>query len=39
MAKFFVVHPAGKDLTWEAATPIGKAIKPEFPEICNDGRR
>ena len=27
MAKFFVVHPASKDLTWEAATPLAKAIK------------
>lgn len=27
MAKFFVVHPAGKELTWEAVTPIAKAIK------------
>jgi hypothetical protein len=27
MAKFLVVHPVGKTLTVEAATPIAKAIK------------
>ena len=27
MAKYFVVHPVGKTLTVEAATPIAKAIK------------
>lgn len=27
MPKFLVVHPVGKDLTLEAATPIAKAIK------------
>jgi hypothetical protein len=27
MAKFMVVHPIGKDLTLEAATPVAKAIK------------
>ncbi len=27
MAKFLVVHPAGKELTLEAAKPIGKAVK------------
>ena len=27
MAKFFVVHPVGKELTLEAATPVAKAIK------------
>lgn len=27
MAKFLVVHPVGKDLTLEAATPVGKAAK------------
>jgi hypothetical protein len=27
MAKFLVVHPAGKELTLEAATPVAKAIK------------
>jgi hypothetical protein len=27
MAKFLVVHPAGKKLTVEAATPVGKAVK------------
>lgn len=27
MSKFLVVHPVGKDLTLEAATPIAKAIK------------
>jgi len=27
MAKFLVVHPVGKEVTLEAATPIGKAAK------------
>ncbi|NIO18963.1 DUF4242 domain-containing protein [bacterium] len=27
MAKFLAVHPVGKDLTLEAGTPIGKAVK------------
>lgn len=27
MAKFLVIHPVGKTLTAEAATPIAKAIK------------
>lgn len=27
MAKFLVIHPVGKDLTLEAATPIAQAIK------------
>ena len=27
MAKFLVVHPVGKDLTVEAATPFAKAVK------------
>lgn len=27
MAKFLVVHPVGKELTLEAATPIAKAAK------------
>ena len=27
MAKFLVVHPVGKELTVEAATPVAKAIK------------
>jgi len=27
MAKFLAVHPVGKELTLEAATPIGKAVK------------
>jgi len=27
MAKFLVVHPVGKKLTLEAATPVGKAAK------------
>ena len=27
MAKFLVVHPVGKELTLEAATPVGKAAK------------
>ena len=27
MAKFLVVHPVGKELTLEAATPVAKAIK------------
>lgn len=27
MAKFLVVHPIGKELTLEAATPIGKSVK------------
>lgn len=27
MAKFLIVHPVGKELTLEAATPIAKAIK------------
>jgi len=27
MAKYFVVHPVGKTLTVETATPIAKAIK------------
>jgi hypothetical protein len=27
MSKFLVVHPVGKDLTLEAAMPLGKAIK------------
>ena len=27
MAKFLVVHPVGKELTPEKATPVGKAVK------------
>ena len=27
MAKFLVVHPVGKELTVEAATPFAKAVK------------
>jgi hypothetical protein len=27
MAKFLLVHPVGKDVTMEAATPIAKAAK------------
>ena len=27
MAKFLVVHPVGKELTLEKATPVGKAVK------------
>ena len=27
MARFLVVHPVGKDLTVEAATPFAKAVK------------
>ena len=27
MAKFLVVHPVGKELTTEAATPFAKAVK------------
>jgi hypothetical protein len=27
MAKFFVIHPVGKQLTIEAGTPVAKAIK------------
>jgi len=27
MAKFLAVHPVGKELTLEAGTPIGKAVK------------
>ena len=27
MAKFLVVHPVGKEMTLEAATPIAKAVK------------
>ena len=27
MAKFLVVHPVGKELTLEAATPVAKAAK------------
>jgi len=27
MAKFLVVHPVGKELTLEAATPVGQAAK------------
>jgi len=27
MAKFLAVHPVGKELTLEAATPVGKAVK------------
>ena len=27
MAKFLVVHPVGKQLTVESATPMGKAVK------------
>ncbi|HEY32937.1 MAG TPA: DUF4242 domain-containing protein [Dehalococcoidia bacterium] len=27
MAKFIVVHPVGKDLTLEAATPVAKGVK------------
>ena len=27
MAKFLAVHPVGKELTMEAGTPIGKAVK------------
>jgi hypothetical protein len=27
MGKFVVVHPVGKELTLEAATPIAKAVK------------
>ena len=27
MAKFLVVHPVGKDMTLEALTPLGKAVK------------
>jgi hypothetical protein len=27
MAKFIVVHPVGKELTVEAATPFAKAVK------------
>ena len=27
MAKFLLVHPVGKELTLEAGTPIGKAVK------------
>ena len=27
MSKFMVVHPIGKDLTLEVATPVAKAIK------------
>ena len=27
MAKFLVVHPVGKKLTLEAATPVAKAVK------------
>jgi hypothetical protein len=27
MAKFLVVHPAGKQLTIEATTPVAKAVK------------
>jgi hypothetical protein len=27
MAKFLVVHPVGKELTAEAATPFAKAVK------------
>ncbi len=27
MAKFFLIHPVGKELTLEAATPVAKAIK------------
>ena len=27
MAKFLVVHPVGKELTLEAAEPVGKAAK------------
>jgi hypothetical protein len=27
MAKFLVIHPAGKQLTIEAATPVAKAVK------------
>ncbi len=33
MAKFLVVHPVGKDLTLEAATPIAKAIKASLPRM------
>ncbi|GAH54522.1 unnamed protein product [marine sediment metagenome] len=27
MAKFLLVHPVGKELTLEAATPVAKAVK------------
>ena len=27
MAKYLVIHPVGKELTTEAATPLGKAVK------------
>ena len=27
MAKFLAVHPVGKELTSEKATPVGKAVK------------
>lgn len=27
MAKYLVVHPVGKELTVEASTPFGKAVK------------
>jgi len=28
MPRFLVVHPVGKELTLDAAAPIGKAVKP-----------